>query len=249
MSHVVITGVSSGIGNALAHLYLEQGRSVFGVSRTVPEDLLDRKNFHFCAVDLSETTQVSGKIARFLIHEQGLTHIELLFLNAGQFSQRIAGLIDTPQAEIDYLMRLNVWSNKAVLDCLFACGIDIDTCVFSASIAGVRARAGNNGYALSKSTLLMLAKLYALENPATFFSVLGMCLVDTRLTRQAATMPIKGDFREIQLLRERAKLSGYAVSAQERARTIHELLTGNLKLQTESGDFIEIRSLSKTRQQ
>ena len=62
-------------------------------------------------------------------------------------------------------------------------------------------------------------------------------------------MPIKGDFREIQLLRERAKLSGYAVSAQERARTIHELLTGNLKLQTESGDFIEIRSLSKTRQQ
>ena len=243
MSHVVITGVSSGIGCALAHLYLEKGCSVFGVSRTVPECLIGRKNFYFCAMDLSEVNDVSGKIGRFLIEEHGLTRIEFLFLNAGQFSQRIASVKDTPQAEIDYLMRLNVWSNKSVLDCLFTGGIDIDTCVFSASIAGVRGRAGNNGYALSKSTLHMLAKLYALENPATFFFVLGMCLVDTRLTRDAATMPIEGDFPEMRLLRERAKLSGYTVSAQERARTIHSLLAGNLKSQAKSGDFVEIRAL------
>nr|GEU28544.1 hypothetical protein [Tanacetum cinerariifolium] len=97
-----------------------------------------------------------------------------------------------------------------ILDELLRHRVALDTCIFSTSIAGVRARAGNSGYALSKATLNMLGKLYALENPQVFFSVLGMCNVDTHLSRTIATLPLEGPFPEIVQLRERAHaISGY----------------------------------------
>lgn len=38
--NIFITGVSSGLGEALASHYLQQGFSVYGLSRRIPENLL-----------------------------------------------------------------------------------------------------------------------------------------------------------------------------------------------------------------
>lgn len=243
MLNVVITGVSSGIGNTLAQSYLEQGHTVYGVSRTAPINLDGYDNFHFQSLDLSELDSIDGGLSRFLIHDNGVSKIDYLYLHAGQFSYRIASVQETPQSEIDYFMRLHVWSNKAILDILLGHGVEINTCMFSASIAGVRARAGNNSYALSKAALLMLAKLYALENPEIFFAVLGLCLVDTPMTRKAASLPVDSRFPEVKMLMERSFQPGYAVSASERVQKIRSILEAQKKIVIESGDFLEIRSL------
>jgi NADP-dependent 3-hydroxy acid dehydrogenase YdfG len=41
---VLITGTSSGIGNALAHEYLKKGAEVLGISRSTDEELAGKKS-------------------------------------------------------------------------------------------------------------------------------------------------------------------------------------------------------------
>lgn len=243
MFNVVITGVSSGIGNALAKSYLDEGHAVYGMSRRVPENLIEHENFRFQAADLTDLEAIPALIRRLLADGVGVSEINYLYLHAGQFSSRIAAVSDTPQSEIDYLMRLNVWSNKAILDAILGFGIKIHTCMFSASIAGVRARAGNGSYALSKASLLMLAKLYALENKEIFFAVLGLCLVDTPMTRNAALLPVDGRFSDVKSLLERSLQPGYVSTVDERVHRIRRILEEPNRTSIQSGEFVEIRSV------
>lgn len=243
METVIITGASAGIGHALARQHLDRGFRVIGLSRTAPADLVGHPNFLFQALDLAAPEGLDGAIARALDALPPLAGVRFLFLNTGQYSRSLRALSDVPRDEIDYLMRVNVWGNKAVLDALLRRGVRIDTCVFSASIAGARARAGNGSYGLSKATLLMVAQLYALEHPEIFFAVLGLCLVDTRLSRGAAALPIEGDLPEIAMLRQRAAAPGYMVSASERAHSMCALLWGDYKSRIVSGQFVEMRTL------
>jgi NAD(P)-dependent dehydrogenase (short-subunit alcohol dehydrogenase family) len=43
--HVLITGVSSGIGHAAAAAFVDKGYGVFGTVRTTADELLDRLMF------------------------------------------------------------------------------------------------------------------------------------------------------------------------------------------------------------
>jgi benzil reductase ((S)-benzoin forming) len=243
LENVIITGASHGIGNSLAHLMLNKGCRVFGISRSIPRDLLKHPHFHFCSVDLSDLPAATERLANFLLREHRIQHVWRLFLNAGLFSQRIAPMKNVPLADIDYLMKVNVWANKMLLDLLLGSSVTIDSCVVSSSIAGVRARSGFNGYAISKSALNMTMKLYALENPSIFFAVLGLCFVDTRLGRHVLNTPLEGDFPENLALRERAKNRGYLATAEQRALDVDAALSTTVREHITSGDFIEIRSL------
>ena len=243
MINVLITGVSSGIGHALAKHYLESGACVYGLSRRHPPDLIAHPRFRFCPVDLAVPLTAQAALQRFLLDTQGLTVLDYAFLNAGRFSQRIARVSDVRLADIQQLMDINVWANKTVLDVLLHGGVSIRNCIFSASIAGVRARAGNSGYALSKATLNMLAKLYALEHPDVFFAAIGLCSVDTALSQDVLSLPIDGNFPAIANLRQRNLEPDYLASPQQRAYQLDQLLQGPLQKLLESGDFVEIRSL------
>jgi alcohol dehydrogenase len=243
LENVIITGASHGIGFALAQLMLHQGHRVFGFSRSAPSGLLDNPDFHYCQVDMADLSGATEQLTAYLLGKQRISNIWRLYLNAGQFSQRIAPMKDVTLADLDYLMKVNVWANKMVLDLLLGNGVSIETCVVSASIAGVRARAGFNGYAISKGALNMMMKLYALENPATFFAVLGLCLVDTRLSRHVLLAPLEGDFPENVALRERAKGDGYLATPEQRALDIDNALAGQMRGRIISGEFTDIRTL------
>lgn len=239
----LITGVSGGIGLALGQQLLEQGYQVFGVSRTVPAALIRHENFVHACIDLAHTESSTKLLADWLVREHKLTTINRVFLNAGQFSQRIAACSDVPLPEIQDLMQVNVWANKNVLDVLLNANIAIDSCVVSSSIAGVRARAGNSGYAISKAALNMMIRLYALEHPLVYFAVLGLCNVHTSLSRRIGALPLEGDFDEIEQLRIRGRRPGYLVTPHQRASHILRLLDGALKQHLPSGEFQEIRLL------
>lgn len=243
MQNVIITGVSRGIGNALARLMLKKGCSVFGISRSIPQNCLRDPNFHYAAIDLSDLPRAAERLTQFLITQHRIEKTWRVFLNAGLFGGRVAQMKAIAVEDINYVMAVNVWANKVLLDVLLGAGVEIDSCVVSSSIAGVRARRGFNSYAISKAALNMMMKLYALENPEVFFAVLGLCFVDTRLSRQLLTAPLEGDFPESVALRERAKTDGYLVTPEQRALDIDALFSGNFREVITSGDFVEIRSL------
>lgn len=243
-NRVLIVGVSSGIGNALALQLLARGYQVFGVGRQAPTNIVQDSRFQFAPIDLSDPAGVAPALNAFLFERNQLTSLRYVFLNAGRFSQRIAPMADVALSDLTTLMQINVWGHKQIIDELLRHRVAIDTCIFSTSIAGVRARAGNSGYAMSKAALNMLGKLYALENPGIFFSVLGMCNVDTHLSQTIGSLPLEGDFPEITQLRARAHaISGYVITPEQRAAHVIGLLEGGLKEKTVSGDFVEIRSL------
>jgi alcohol dehydrogenase len=241
---VLITGTSRGIGYALAQCFLADGHTVYGISRTLPSpSLRSSDRYVHVTADLSRRHDLGDLLREKLVDRYRVTHLQYVFLNAGQFSPSIAPLSRLPLAEIDQLMDVNVWANKVILDTLFGHGVGVDVCVASSSVAGVRARAGNGGYALSKATLNMLCQLYALEHPETYFAVLGLCNVDTALARRVLGLPLEGRFAEIEKLRQRGVQPGYVVAADARAQHMHHLLTHGLRDLLPSGQFAEIRSL------
>lgn len=242
VSSAFISGVSSGIGHSLAKRLLARGDIVYGVSRRMPADLAKHPNFRFQYVDFNATAIAANAIGN-LLNEERISSLQNVFLNAGQFGRRIAKLNDIPLSELEELMRVNVWSHKLVLDAILSRGIAIGNAVFSASIAGVRARAGKGGYAITKAALNMMAKLYSLEHPDIRFLVLGLCVVDTHLSTSVGNLPLEGHFPDIVRLRERALGRGYMVSPDERADDIIGLLDDESGLRAPNGDFTEIRTL------
>lgn len=242
-----ITGVSSGIGHALAKTLLDKNFCVYGVSRRIPKDLLKHRYFYYRNIDVTNFAQLTDQTIQ-LIKETGLVKINYLFLNAGEFNKRIAPIKDTPLAEYENLMRLNVWSCKIILDVFLRSDVSIETVIFSSSIAGSRARKGMGAYAISKAALNMMAKLYALEHPEIFFSVLGLCNVSTFLAENVMNLPLLGEFKELENLRNRVVSEpNYLVSAEKRAQQVVNLLETDLKTISQSGEFVEIRNLLQNR--
>lgn len=242
MKSALISGVSTGIGLSLAKQLLAQGYTVFGMSRREVPELIENPNFRFCAIDFFNLESASLTLNDFIKSEK-ITRLSRLFLNAGQFGKRIAPLSKVSVSDLDEMMRVNVWSHKLVLDCLLAHDVIIQHVIVSSSIAGVRARAGNSGYAITKAALNMVAKLYALENPAIRFLVLGLCNVDTFLSRTIGSLPLEGDFPEIVKLRVRAQMECYMISADQRAGHVLDLFDTAHFDTLANGDFVEIRSL------
>src|SRR5579872_663480 len=118
MENVIITGSSRGIGNALARLMLQKGCRVFGISRSAPENCVRRENYHHCSVDLADTSGATERLTDFLFRRHGLRRVERLFLNAGLFGERIAPANAVAFSEMEYVMKVNVWANKLLLDLL-----------------------------------------------------------------------------------------------------------------------------------
>lgn len=223
---------------------LDKGMRVFGVSRTIPQDLLRNESFCHAQVDLSDSKAASERLADYFISHQKLDRVDYLFLNAGVFGSRVQKVSDISLPDIKNVMDINLWANKVVLDVFLRSGVPIETCCVSASVAGVRARAGMGSYAISKAALNMMMRLYALENPGTFFAVLGLCSLKTGLFDRILYPPVSEDeFPDVATLQQRAHVNGYLISPQQRAGDIYAVLNGPLRQQLVSGEFTDMRGL------
>jgi benzil reductase ((S)-benzoin forming) len=97
---VIITGVSSGIGKALAELYLDKGVCVIGIGRT---NSLKAEKFQFIQADLS----VQGSVDKLNLPQ--LTSPVLLINNAGSIGV-IGRISDTDDLKHSETFQLNVLS-------------------------------------------------------------------------------------------------------------------------------------------
>lgn len=238
MAHVFISGVSSGIGHALAALHLARGDKVWGISRHEPEDLLQQPDFHFRALDLYDAKQAHMTLQTFILE----TSFDTAYLNAGTFGKAPELARNTSVDAFRSVLELNLIAIKWGLDLLLCRESRPHQIVFSASISGIRQRAGMLSYSVSKAALNALANVYHLENPDVFFAVLGMCNVDTTVAQ--TILQADERFPELVALRERSTtLPGYIVSPAKRAQDIVTLLDRRHALALQSGQFYEIRQL------
>ncbi len=183
--NVLITGISSGIGAALAQACLERGDRVYGLSRREPPAALAQDRFHFLSLDLSRFDEVPAGLGELLGEER---RIDLAVLNAGVLGE-IKDLRDTGLEELHRVMEVNTWANKILLDALFARDLEVRQVIGISSGAAVSGSRGWSAYALSKACFKMLLQLYAAERPTTHFCSFAPGLIDTAMQDYLCALP------------------------------------------------------------
>ena len=234
---VFITGVSSGIGLALAQQYLDQGRDVYGVSRRRPIELMEKTGFRFASVDLSDHDATRVCIVDLL---QEVDSLEMAILNAGVLSP-FGDLADSDLARLQDVMEVNVWANKTVIDALYAGQRSVQQVIAISSGASVSGNRGWNGYAISKAALNMLVKLYAAERPETYFCALAPGTVDTAMQDELCALPADSRFATLEVLRSKRGTDAMPRPVEAARRLIETF--SRLPQICASGDYADVRKL------
>ncbi len=234
---ILITGVSSGIGHALAAHYLNHEHHVCGISRGTPDERLQKQNFRFESLDLRKFDRIAPTLARLL---SGVDRLDLVILNAGILG-RFGDLIDTPLSDLKNTMDVNLWANKVLLDRIFASGVDVSQVVGISSGASVNGHRGWGGYSLSKAALNMLMKLYSAERPATHFTALAPGIIDTAMQDELCSRPQDERYTAIEVLR--SKRGTPEMPPPEKAAPMLAETFARLPELIESGEYADVRQL------
>lgn len=227
-----ITGTSSGLGLGLARHLGELGWAVYGCSRRG----CDLPPVHDIRLDLADDVAVAPALDRLLSDIGGL---ELVVLNAGVLGE-IRDLSTTSLSDLQRIMAVNVWANKLILDWLLAWGRPVAQIVLISSGAAVLGSRGWGGYALSKATLNMLAKLYAHEFDGTHLTALAPGIIDTAMMDHLCDEADAVTFPALERLRQARGTAAMPGPDEAAARLLSVLpqLRGY-----PSGSFVDIREI------
>ncbi len=230
MRKVMITGVSSGLGAALAERALEQGDQVYAVGRHDNKRFLNQAGYYFLPLDLSDVTMLRENLKEFVKGHA----FDLVILNAGQLTE-IKELSETSLEEIRRTMDLNVWANKQIIDTLDLHARPRQVVAVSSG-AAVNGSKGWGAYALSKAALNMLIKLYAAEKPWTHFSAIAPGIVMTPMLEKILriTDPIR--YPSIQRIKD-----GPIQTPEIAARRFIDAC--EKALEYPSGSFLDVRTI------
>lgn len=233
--NVLITGNSSGLGLGLTRALLAQGAIVWGCSRRgcpIHDDdgLRDRR------IDLGNLGNLEHHLERLL---SDCLRLDLVVLNAGILG-RIRPISDTDVHDLEHLMRVNVWSNKVILDWLIERAIPVAQVIAISSGAAVNMSYGWGGYSLSKAALNNLIRLYAEEMPDTHLTALAPGLVDTAMQDYLCGEVDTAAFPSVQKLKD---ARGTARMPSPDAAAEHLLGLLERLRQGPSGQFVDVRSL------
>ncbi len=234
--NIFITGTTSGLGFGLAKFYLHKGHTVFGISRSLSEELKAFENYEFLVQDISHFGEIETNFGSFL---KGVKKLDLVILNAGMLS-KIKDLKDTGLDEIKRIMDVNVWANKVIIDTLFQQTETITQVVAVSSGASVSGARGWNAYSLSKATLNMLINLYAKEKPQTHFCALAPGLIHTKMQDYIYSLEEEEKYPVIKKLKEArgtSKMPDPAEAAEAISKGIEDARN------YESGLFLDIRKM------
>ncbi len=230
--NILMTGNSSGLGHGLSQVYMERGWQVFGCSRRgcgLP-GVRDQR------VDLTDFDCLPRVLATLLAD---VDRLDLVILNAGILGE-IKPMRETSLNELRTIMDINVWANKVVLDWLLDSSVLVDQIVMISSGAAVLGNKGWGGYALSKATLNMLAKLYSHEFTDSHISAIAPGLIDSAMMDYLCVEPDPAEYPALARIRQ-ARGSDVMPKPREAAERLAKVIQKLLEF--DSGSFIDIRQL------
>ncbi len=230
MQNILITGIGSGLGEALVQEYLEQGYQVYAIGRTFPKTLDVHPHFFFFPYDLNETFMLQDTIQSFV---QG-HHFEIAILNAGILGD-IKTLAQTELAQLKKVMELNVWANKELIDTLSAYAT-VRQIVGISSGAAVNGSKGWGAYSLSKAGLNMLLNVYAKELPGIHFTSLAPGVIQTPMVEHIINEVDDKIYTSAKRLKD-----GHIQTPQDAAKRL--IATFPKLLTYESGSFLDVRTI------
>ena len=173
---VLITGNTSGLGLALTDLLLSGDNKVYSLSKRF---LKKKKNLKSQVCNLTNLDNIDKALNRLLKTKK----LDYVFLNAG-----ILGKIDLTKniklQEINEIFKINVFSNKQIIDYLIKKKIKIKLIIGISSGAALYPKYGWYLYCSSKSALKYMLEAYALENPKIKFINLSPGLMKTKMQKQ-----------------------------------------------------------------
>ena len=230
MRKVLITGVSSGLGAALAQACLERGDDVYALGRHDNKALLNRSGYYFYPVDLSDVDLLRENIKPFVRKH----HFDLVILNAGILGE-IKALGETQLDELRRLMDVNLWANKQVIDTLDL-HAKVDQVAAVSSGASINGHKGWGGYSISKAALNIMIKVYAEEKPWTHFSSIAPGVIMTPMLRHMLDVADPALYPSIERIRE-----GVILSPEAGARRFLDACERAKK--EPSGSYLDVRTL------
>ncbi len=231
MKSVLITGIGSGLGKAMAQLYLQKGFQVYAIGRTSPTIFQENTHFHFLSYDLLDTANIKISIQPFITG----CHFEIAILNAGILG-KIQTLNNTKLSDIKAVMETNVWANKELID-LLSCYATVKQIVGISSGASVNGNKGWGAYSISKASLNMLLKVYAKELPEIHFTSLAPGIIKTPMVEHIINEVDDTVFTSAKTLKE-----SYIQTPSQAAKNL--LQTFPKLLNYESGSFLDVRTMS-----
>ena len=230
MKNILITGVSSGLGEALAKLYLDNGDNVYAIGRTFPKTFDKNPHFFFFPHDLSQTFILQADIKDFLKDRS----FDVVILNAGVLGE-IRTLAHTDLDDIKKVMEINVWANKEIIDTLNKY-THVKQIVGISSGAAINGSKGWGAYSLSKAGLNMLLSVYAKEFPEIHFTALAPGIIDTPMVRHIINKINEHEFPSVKTLKE-----GNIQTPREAALLLISIF--DKLLAYESGSFLDVRTM------
>ncbi len=236
--NVFITGNSSGLGLGLTEALMDREAIVWGMSRRgcpiksrYDDVLRDQQQ------DLGNLTTLDDGLEQLLSDCQRL---DLVVLNAGVLG-RIQEISTTDVHDVEHIMRVNVWSNKIILDWLIERQIPVDQIIAVSSGAALNMNYGWGAYSLSKAALNNLIQLYAPEMPGSHLCAWAPGLVDTAMQDYLCGEVDSDEFPSVQKLKD-ARGSDDMPDPRKAADSLLDNLE-TLRDNYDSGAFVDARSM------
>jgi benzil reductase ((S)-benzoin forming) len=233
---ILITGIHTGLGNALTRAFLTTKAHLYGISRKMPADIEGDERLHFASIDLSRLEEIRDRLRDFLVDVDGL---DLVILNAGILGE-FQTMRDASLREIATVMDINVWANKVLYDTILDMQIDVKQLIAISSGASVNGSGGMGVYSISKAAVNLLFRGYANENPQTHFTSLAPGLIDTQMLGLVSQRPDDERFPVIERIKSATGTERLQSPAQAAKRIIEVL--PNL-LEHPSGAYVDIREM------
>ena len=228
--NVLITGVSSGLGEALKNEYNNLGYNVYGISRNGVD------NCNHAKLDLSYIPNVNQKLPDLL---KDVKKLDVVILNAGMLGD-IKTFDEWDYNELSEIMNVNVWSNKYILDWLFTNNIKVKQVISISSGASEHTYKGWGGYSITKSALRMMMEVYSKEVDGTHFMSIAPGLVDTSMQNYLCNEVDVNEFPVIEKFID-SKKQGKTKSPINVAKNIIKLIPTLSEF--ENGSYVDLRSI------
>ncbi|ETN96611.1 SDR family NAD(P)-dependent oxidoreductase [Zhouia amylolytica] len=184
--HIIITGVSRGIGFELVKLFADAGHKVLALSRNdKPVSQLEYPNVTSFSFDLNTDEDVN-RVKSFVENEW--KHVDVLINNAGRLLNK--PFSETSRTEFEAVYKVNVFGLAELTRIIIPYMNKESHVVSVSSMGGVQGSvkfAGLSAYSSSKGAVITLTELLAEEYKETgpSFNVLALGAVQTEMLEEA----------------------------------------------------------------